>query len=127
MLAVPLAVLTAAKPGHVRAGGIVKEKSANIQATPDKPDRKHSGSVVVVVKDEAGKPVEGANVELKDVVTKEATSLQSDKGGKCTFSKLFPGTYDIQASKGEMEASFRGLKVSNGRITNRELVLRPKK
>jgi len=126
-LAVALVFLTLAKAGRFQAAGAVSHKRANVQAAPDKPERKHTGSVIAVVNDKAGKPVEGASVELKDTVTKERTSLKSDKDGKCTFSKLFPGTYDIQASKGEMEASFRGLKVSNGRITNRELVLRPKK
>src|ERR1700722_10400743 len=98
------------------------------QASPDRPDSSHKGSVTGTVTDEKGNAVDKAKVELTDPVTKEPSlSVMTDKKGRYTFSGLLPGAYRIQAKKEQMESDLRDIKVSNGPSVGPTLMLNPRR
>lgn len=97
-------------------------KKSEVQAAPDKPSRKHTGVLSVEVKEASAKPVASAKVTLTDSVTGEKTYGDTDDKGQCKLSGLFPGTYEVQAEKGDSKSDSQGIKISNDATTTVKLV-----
>lgn len=92
-------------------------------ATPNAPNRRHTGVLSAEVVDASGRPVSGAKVNLMDSVTGEMTSIETDDKGQCRLIRLFPGTYGVRAEKGDTQSDSQGIKISNGATTTVKLVL----
>ncbi len=107
------------------------EKSVNttkpiksLQASVDKPDPTHKGSVTGTVTDEKGNAIRKARVELTDPVTKEEpVSVLTDKKGHYIFSELLPGAYIIQATKNGVRSDTMNIKIINGHNAVPKLIL----
>jgi protocatechuate 3,4-dioxygenase beta subunit len=86
-----------------------------VQEAPDRPDRRHEGSVTGKVFDGKGSVVPGATVSLQDTVTEEAPlTVTSDARGHYAFTSLLPGGYGLWATKGDQESTHQSIKVTNG-------------
>ena len=86
-------------------------------ATPDQPSRAHTGKLIGVVTDKAGKPSEGATVTLTDNSTREELSTVSNGSGNYQFSDLFPGAYTVQAKNSSQKSNAVQTKVTSHSTT----------
>jgi hypothetical protein len=86
-------------------------------AAPDQPSRAHTGKLIGVVTDKAGKPSEGATVTLTDNSTREELSTTSNGSGRYEFSDLFPGAYTVQAKNSSQKSDAVQTKVTSHSTT----------
>lgn len=78
------------------------------------------GTVEGIVKSEAGKPIPGATVILKNTIKKTTTDID----GKFTVEKMYPGDYTVYAFKyGYKTYTQNGVKVRAGSTTNLNVTL----
>ncbi|HEY6328242.1 MAG TPA: TonB-dependent receptor, partial [Blastocatellia bacterium] len=75
-----------------------------------------SGTVRVIARDNAGKPIPNAKVELK-LNDKVVSTAQTDPNGQANLSNLAPGIYDVTVSKESFEPLTQNLSVTgNGQV-----------
>src|SRR5260370_8598827 len=72
-----------------------------------KPDITISGKV----RNRKGRPAVGATVILRDAVTGEQRSTTTDKRGRYSFTKIFPGEYSLSATLKDKKAQSKDISV----------------
>ncbi|HYL09280.1 MAG TPA: carboxypeptidase-like regulatory domain-containing protein [Candidatus Acidoferrales bacterium] len=63
------------------------------------------------VKNQKGKPAVAATVTLRDTVTGEQRSTKTDKRGRYSFAKVFPGEYSLSASLQDKKSPSKDISV----------------
>ncbi len=78
------------------------------------------------VQDQAGAPVPGATVTVKNLETGQSRTVSSDAEGQFEILQLAPGAYEVQASKSGFSAKTQGdLQLAAGQSATLDLVLEP--
>src|SRR5260370_34362071 len=68
-----------------------QSRSGGIASKPD-------STITGKVRSPKGRPAAGATVTLRDAITGEQRSTKTDKQGRYSFEKVFPGEYSLSAT-----------------------------
>jgi hypothetical protein len=83
-----------------------------------------SGTLKIIVVDQSGATVEGANLELKDLTTNDVRTLVTQQLGAATFSYVPLGTYRLTVSKPSFKDEVIGtVVIQGGRVTDLKIAL----
>lgn len=94
-------------------------------ATPATAQTGSEGTVVVVVQDQSGGIVQGADLSLRDLGTNDIRNGTSQEGGAYSFVGLSVGTYKLTVSKAGFETQvFESVTVQAARVTDLNVTLK---